>query len=101
MAIVDSVVRLIPGALGNEESHLDESFTDQLLEVPQYTRPPEFEGRAVPEVLLSGDHEKVRRYRRFKSLERTYHNRPDLLEKAKLSPEDLSFLEKIKRGEDF
>lgn len=101
MAIVDSIVRLIPGALGNEESHLDESFSDQLLEFPQYTRPPEFEGRAVPEVLLSGDHEKVRRYRRFKSLERTYHNRPDLLEKAKLSPEDLSFLEKIKRGEDF
>ena len=99
--IVDSVARLIPGVLGNEESNSIESFDDMLLEFPQYTRPQIFEGLDVPEILISGDHEKVRQYRRFKSLERTYHNRYDLLEKAKLTPEDYRFLEKIKRGEDY
>jgi tRNA (guanine37-N1)-methyltransferase len=101
MAVVDSVVRLVPGVLGNEESHHNESFSEMLLEFPQYTRPQEFEGQEVPGILLSGDHEKIRRYRRFKSLERTYLDRPDLLKKAKLTPEDYFFLEKIKRGEDY
>lgn len=98
-AIIDSVVRLLPGALGNEESTDIESFDGQLLEYPQYTRPEVFEGQKVPEVLISGDHEKVRKYRRFMSLERTYQRRPDLLEKAELTAEDRKFLEKIKRGE--
>lgn len=98
-AIIDSVVRLLPGALGNEESTDVESFGGQLLEYPQYTRPEVFEGLKVPDVLISGDHEKVRKFRRFQSLERTYHRRPDLLAKAELTAEDLKFLEKIKRGE--
>jgi tRNA (guanine37-N1)-methyltransferase len=99
MAIVDSVVRLLPNALGNEESVATESFEDYLLEYPQYTRPEEFEGKRVPEVLISGNHEKVRQYRRFKSLELTYHKRPDLLDKAALTLEDKKFLEMIKKGE--
>jgi len=99
--IVDSVVRLIPGVLGNEDSASVESFDNMLLEFPQYTRPQTFEGISVPDVLISGDHEKIRQYRRYKSLERTYQNRPDLLAKAKLTDEDSDFLNKIKRGEDF
>ena len=99
MAIVDSVVRLLPNVLGNEESIDIESFDNYLLEYPQYTRPVEFEDKVVPEVLLSGNHENIRKYRRFKSLERTYKHRPDLLEKATLSKEDIKFLEMIKNGE--
>lgn len=101
MAIVDSVVRLIPNVLGNDESSVDESYSHGLLEYPQYTRPEVFEGHQVPEVLLSGHHENIRKFRRFKSLERTYHNRKDLLEKLELTKEDMKFLEKIKRGESF
>ncbi|MFY9421837.1 MAG: tRNA (guanosine(37)-N1)-methyltransferase TrmD [Bacilli bacterium] len=101
MAVIDSVTRLLPGVLGNEESAACESFTDYLLEYPQYTRPEEFEGKKVPEVLLSGNHEKIRQYRRFKALELTYLRRPNLLEKAELTEEDLRFLDMIKRGEEF
>ncbi|HHZ11938.1 MAG TPA: tRNA (guanosine(37)-N1)-methyltransferase TrmD [Acholeplasmataceae bacterium] len=100
MAVIDSVTRLLPGALGNEESPEFESFNEYLLEHPQYTRPEEYEGKRVPEVLLSGHHEKVRQYRRFKSLQLTYLRRPDLLEKADLTDEDRKFLEMIKRGEE-
>lgn len=100
MAIVDSVTRLIPNVLGNDESIAIESFDDNLLEYPQYTRPENFEGLKVPEVLLSGNHENIRKYRRFKSLQRTYELRPDLLEKANLSEEDLRFLELIKEGKE-
>ena len=100
MVLVDSVIRLLPNVLGNEESISTESFDDYLLEYPQYTRPEEYEGKKVPEVLISGNHEKVRQYRRFKSLERTFRYRPDLLEKALLNKEDLIFLEKIKKGEE-
>ena len=96
MTIVDSVVRLLKDALGNEESTREESF-EGLLEYPQYTRPEAFEGRNVPEILLSGDHEKIRQYRRFQSLKRTYTLRPDLLDKASLSKEDLEMLESIKK----
>ena len=101
MAVIDSVTRLLPGVLGNEESAACESFTDYLLEYPQYTRPEEFAGKKVPEVLLSGNHEKIRQYRRFKALELTYLRRPNLLEKAELTEEDLRFLDMIKRGEEF
>lgn len=99
LAIVDSVVRLIPEVLGNNESIEIESFDDNLLEYPQYTRPESFENKLVPEVLISGNHEKIRQWRRFKSLEVTYNNRKDLLEKVELTKEDLTFLEMIKKGE--
>ena len=87
--------------MGNEESIEVESFDNDLLEFPQYTRPVDFEGHVVPEVLLSGNHENIRQWRRFKSLENTFKNRPDLLAKAKLTKEDKKFLEMIEKNEDF
>ena len=80
MAVADAAVRLIPGVLGNERSAVEESFEDGLLECAQYTRPAEFRGMAVPDVLLSGDHGKVDEWRRRNALERTRRFRPDLLE---------------------
>ena len=79
LAIIDTMARLVPGVLGNAESALSESFTEGLLEGPQYTRPPEFRGRKVPEVLLSGDHAKIAAWRREQALQRTRARRPDLL----------------------
>ena len=79
LVMIDAIARMAPGVLKNEESGVEESFSDGLLEYPQYTRPPEYEGRKVPGVLLSGDHEKVRAWRRAQSLERTLRKRPDLL----------------------
>ena len=99
LAIADSISRLVPSVLGNDESALDESFNDGLLEYPQYTRPENFEGYSVPSVLLSGNHEEIRKWRRYKSLENTYKNRPDLINEENLSKEDKIFLEKIKNGE--
>ena len=98
LAICDSVARLVPGVLGNDESSKDESFDEGLLEYPQYTRPEVFDGHEVPSVLLSGNHEEIRKWRRFKALERTYQNRPDLICEEKLSNEDKKFLEEIKNG---
>ncbi len=83
MALVDSVVRLLPGALGEPESITEESFSDGLLEYPQYTRPREFRGMCVPDVLLNGDHAKIADWRARQSAERTKHRRPDLWEKYK------------------
>lgn len=83
MAILDAVGRLLPGVLGKEESAREESFTDGLLEYPHYTRPAVFEGHAVPEVLLSGDHGKVAEWRKERALERTRRRRPDLLARKK------------------
>lgn len=83
MVISDAVLRLIPGVVGDEESPLSESHADGLLEYPHYTRPPVFEGLAVPEVLLSGDHAKIAQWRKEQSLIITEKNRPDLLEKKK------------------
>ena len=80
MVLIDAVVRLLPGALGDEASAADESFTAGTLEYPQFTRPREFRGMEVPEVLLSGDHGKIAAWRREQSLERTLERRPDLLE---------------------
>jgi tRNA (guanine37-N1)-methyltransferase len=80
--VIDAVARLVPGVLGNENSPLEESFTDGLLEYPQYTRPENFRGMKVPEVLLSGDHERVREWRRQQSLELTRERRPDLYAKT-------------------
>lgn len=88
MAVIDATVRLLPGALGDEMSAKDESFTEGLLEYAQYTRPASFEGREVPAVLLSGDHAKVRAWRRQSALERTARWRPDLLAKADLTEEE-------------
>ncbi len=94
ITIIDAVSRLVPGVLGKEESCAEESFSDGLLEYPQYTRPPVFLGREVPKVLLSGHHGRVARWRREQALIRTARKRPDLLEKATLTREDLEFLRK-------
>jgi len=97
MVIIDAVVRLIPGVLGREDSPRQDSFGDGLLEGPQYTRPREFEGMAVPEVLLSGDHQRIRRWRRKEALRRTWLRRPDLLQRAVLTPEDRELLQELAR----
>ena len=97
MVIVDAVVRLIPGVVGEEESVRQDSFSEGLLDYPQYTRPPEFRGMRVPEVLLSGHHEQIRRWRRKEALRRTLLRRPDLLRKANLTEEDQRLLEEIQR----
>ena len=97
LVIMDAVSRLIPGVLGGERSNLEDSFEDGLLEYPQYTRPRVFQGEEVPPVLLSGDHEKIRLWRRAESLKRTLKRRPDLLQKARLNPEDEVILAKLKR----
>ncbi len=97
LVIIDAVSRLIPGVLGGERSAEEDSFSDGLLEYPHYTRPREFQGLRVPEVLLSGDHEKIRQWRRAESLKRTLARRPDLLEKARLTPQDLALLEEVKK----
>jgi tRNA (guanine37-N1)-methyltransferase len=114
--IVDATMRLLPGVLGNEASSAYESFgqSDEhiaeeskgpprsthgaggLLDYPHYTRPPDFRGLAVPEVLAGGNHDQIRRWRRERALEKTLRNRPDLLERAELSSEDRLFLERLK-----
>lgn len=88
MVVVDSVVRLIPGVLGSAESLQEESISWGLLEYPQYTRPPEFRGWTVPDVLLSGNHQEIARWRREQAIRRTFYRRPELLDKAKLSPHE-------------
>ena len=93
MVVIDAVVRKLDGVLGAKDGALEESFTDGLLEFPQYTRPADFHGRSVPSVLLSGNHEAVRQWRRQESLARTKALRPDLLESAPLDEDDLNFLE--------
>lgn len=92
LVMMDAISRLVPGVLNNETSAEFETFQDNLLEYPQYTRPEEFEGKRVPEVLLSGHHGKVEEWRRQQSLIRTAQNRPDLLEKAVLSEKDKKYL---------
>ena len=94
ITMIDAVSRLVPGVLGKEESFADESFSDGLLEYPQYTRPPVFMGRTVPEVLLSGHHGNVAKWRREQALLRTAKKRPDLLQTAELTEKDLDFLRK-------
>lgn len=112
--VMEAVTRLLPGALGNESSREQESFTTAgssaaesasglhspagLLDFPQYTRPAEFQGWKVPEVLLSGNHEEIRQWRRRRSLEKTWRRRPDLLRGASLSDEDRSLLDTFKRA---
>ena len=96
LVVIDSITRLVPGVLNNVESAISESFEDGLLEHPQYTRPTVFNGKEVPEILLSGNHAKVDEYRRKESLKRTYERRPDLIEKANLSQEEMEFVESLK-----
>lgn len=95
MVLTDCVARFIPGVLGSSESSEEESFSDGLLEYPQYTRPRDLNGRSVPEVLLNGDHAKIAAWRRRESLRATLRFRPDLLEKADLSPADLKILKEL------
>jgi tRNA (guanine37-N1)-methyltransferase len=92
IAVAEAAVRLLPGALGDALSAQQDSFADGLLDTPHYTRPAVFRGRAVPEVLTSGDHGRVRRWRREQSLRATLERRPDLLARARLTAEDRAFL---------
>ena len=96
MVMIDAISRLIPGVLNNDVSAEFESFNDNLLEYPQYSRPEEWRGKKVPEILLSGHHANVEKWRREQSIIRTYERRPDLLEGANLSKKEKEFLEKLK-----
>ena len=95
MVLTDCVARFIPGVLGSADSPEEESFSDGLLEYPQYTRPRDLNGKAVPEVLLSGDHAKIRAWRRRESLAATLRFRPDLLKSAVLSVDDQKTLKEL------
>lgn len=99
MAIVDAVTRLIPEVLGNDESAVGDSFCDGLLEYPHYTRPPEFRGLTVPEVLLSGNHELIRKWRRCESLRNTKSLRPDLISDQILTTEDRKILAALEHND--
>ena len=94
--VIDSISRLIPGVLGDRESILEESFSDGLLEYPHYTRPPEVNGDKVPEILLSGDHQKINQWRRVQSLRNTYLKRPDLIDRSNLSEDEIEIIDAIK-----
>jgi tRNA (guanine37-N1)-methyltransferase len=97
MAVIDAVVRQIPGALGGEQSAAEESFVQGLLDCPQYTRPELYEGEQVPEVLMSGHHENIRRWRLKQALGRTWLRRPDLLAARKLGEDEAKLLEEFQR----
>ncbi|MCR5350433.1 MAG: tRNA (guanosine(37)-N1)-methyltransferase TrmD [Acholeplasmatales bacterium] len=97
--VTDSIVRLLDKAI-NEESHLDDSFSNGLLEYPQYTRPVEYDGMKVPDVLLNGNHKLINEYRLKESLRKTYLRRKDLLENREFTKEELKLLEKIKKEEN-
>ena len=97
MTMVDSIARLVPDVLGKEESHKDDSFSTGLLEYPQYTRPKDYKGMPVPDVLTSGHHKNIEKYRMKESLRRTFIRRPDLLENYDLSEEEAKILDEIKK----
>ena len=96
LILMDAVARLLPGVLGDPDGATDDSHASGLLEYPHYTRPPEYRGESVPEILLSGDHAKIAKWRREQSLLRTLERRPDLLEKADLSEDDRKYLSELK-----
>ena len=97
MVVVDAVVRLLPGVLGSEQATDEESYTDGLLEYPQYTRPRMYKGWEVPPILLSGNHEEIAKWRREQSITRTLERHPDLLEDATLSEEDRKIMKKVRQ----
>ncbi|WP_029917414.1 tRNA (guanosine(37)-N1)-methyltransferase TrmD [Pelobacter seleniigenes] len=97
MVMIDAIARHLPGVLGSNGSVETDSFADGLLEYPQYTRPAVFNGLAVPEVLLSGDHGRIARWRREQQLQRTFERRPELLATAELTEQDQVFIEKLRR----
>ncbi|MBQ8307157.1 MAG: tRNA (guanosine(37)-N1)-methyltransferase TrmD [Blautia sp.] len=97
LVMMDAISRMVPGVLGNEESGETESFSGGLLEYPQYSRPMVWHGREVPEVLMSGHHANVDKWRRERSIERTVRNRPDLLKKAELTNQEWAYVRELKR----
>jgi len=96
MVIIDAVSRLVPGVVGKEESLKKDSFFSKILDYPRYTRPRNFRGLLVPDILLSGDHEKIKKWQKEKAIENTLRKRPDLLEKFELTEEQKSIIKKIK-----
>ncbi|AYE38495.1 tRNA (guanosine(37)-N1)-methyltransferase TrmD [Companilactobacillus zhachilii] len=98
MSMIDATLRFVPGVLGNSFSAEEESFSNNLLEYPQYSRPADFRGKKVPEVLTSGDHEKIRVWRLTQALKKTLERRPDLLENADLTDEEQKLLRKIRQN---
>lgn len=100
MTMVDATVRLIPEVIGKEASHQDDSFSSGLLEYPQYTRPYDFRGMVVPDVLMSGHHENIRKWRLEQSLRKTLERRPDLLENYEFTEEEQKIFKKIKEGKE-
>ena len=98
MVVIDAVVRLLPGVLGSAASLLDDSYVSGLLEYPQYTRPVVYRGWSVPEVLLSGNHAQIAKWRREQAILRTLKRRPELLEKAELIPEERKLMEKLRQS---
>lgn len=100
MVIIDSVVRLLPGVLGSEESHIQDSFSTGLLEHPHYTRPADFRGLKVPDVLISGNHRLIDEWRGKESLKRTLTRRPDLLEEADLTDQQKKWLDELSKLQD-
>ena len=97
MTVIDSIVRLLPGVLGQADSHIQDSFSTGLLEHPHYTRPADFRGMKVPDVLLSGNHAHIEKWREEQSLKRTFERRPDLLAHIELTTSQQAYLEKLKR----
>jgi tRNA (guanine37-N1)-methyltransferase len=97
MVLTDAIIRLIPGVLGSPESPVDESHSTGLLEYPQYTRPQEFRGKMVPEILLSGNHAEIAKWRRKQAIFRTFQRRPDILAKADLSPAEKEFIRQLQQ----
>lgn len=100
LVVIDAVARLQAGVLGHEDSATDESFSEGLLEYPQYTRPASFQGMDVPEVLLSGDHRRIAEWRRRESIRRTARRRPDLLDSAQLTDSERSFADEIAHDDE-
>lgn len=101
LVMMDTIIRLVPGVLGNEASVADDSFADLLLNAPQFTRPEEFRGHRVPEVLLSGNHQQIRRWRRQEALRRTLQRRPELLQQAALGRDDRTLLDEIRSAPEW
>ena len=97
MVMIDAISRMVPGVLKNEDSGVTESFQENLLEYPQYSRPEEFMGKKVPEILLSGHHANIEKWRREQSVIRTAKNRPDLLEKAELTEKEKKLAEEVQK----